>query len=525
MEPERLDKDQSVTADQTQPLDQEYQRINPPKKGLWWKLCLIILAFLLVASAVTVLAVWYSNTFVLTLELYGVQDVYVEYGDGFTDPGAQAQFRGTLLMRTPETVAVEITGEVDVEKLGDYTLTYRTQRIVDYYFGKLVLEQQSVRTVHVVDTTVPEIELVITGDYTLPGHDYEEEGYTATDSHDGSLTERVRSVCVDGVVYYRVSDSSGNMAVVTREIFYDDPIPPVLTLEGDAEVSLIRGSKYVEPGYKAEDNCDGDLTHTVTVSGEVDTKTLGTYELVYSVTDSYQNTTTATRTVEVRALPKLPDLPDGDYQNPAEPNGKVIFLTFDDGPGPYTEKLLGILSKYGVKATFFVVNTGYTHILSQIAAQGHTLAMHSATHNYSQIYANEAAYFDDLKAIQDLIYSQTGQISTMLRFPGGSSNMVSAAYNEGIMTRLTAMIREMGYRYYDWNVDSRDAGGASSPEEVYANVVGGIYRNNVSIVLQHDIHWYSVDAVEWIIQWGIANGYSFQALTTSSPGCEHHVNN
>lgn len=523
METELLNEQQSTAV--AEALDEEYQRVKPAKKGLWWKLCLLILAFVLVAGTVTALAVWYSNEFTLTLTLQGEQEIYVEYRDDFADPGAQAQFCGTLLYRTPETLNVEVTGEVDVETLGDYELTYRAQRVVDYFFGELVLEQQCSRTVHVVDTTAPIIRLFDFGGYTLPGDEYAEEGYSAVDSHDGFLTQKVKSFSADGKVYYRVSDSSGNVTVVTREIFYDDPIPPTLALEGDAEIFLIRGRTYTEPGYSAQDNCDGDLTDSVTVSGEVDTQTLGTYELVYSVTDSYQNTTTATRTVTVRALPKLPDLPDGDYQNPVEPNGKVIYLTFDDGPGPHTERLLGILAKYNVKATFFVVNTGYTHVLSQIVEQGHTLAMHSASHDYGRIYTDEAAYFEDLKAIQDLIYSQTGQVSTMLRFPGGSSNMVSAAYNKGIMTRLTAMVREMGYRYYDWNVDSRDAGGACSAEEVYANVISGVYNKNVSIVLQHDIKGFSVDAVEWIIQWGIANGYSFQALTTSSPGCEHNVNN
>ena len=74
-------------------------------------------------------------------------------------------------------------------------------------------------------------------------------------------------------------------------------------------------------------------------------------------------------------------------------------------------------------------------------------------------------------------------------------------------------------------ISSNDAGGSSSADEVFRNVVNGIGCKNTSVVLQHDIKGFSVDAVEKIIVWGIANGYTFLPLDASSPTCHHGVNN
>ena len=208
-------------------------------------------------------------------------------------------------------------------------------------------------------------------------------------------------------------------------------------------------------------------------------------------------------------------------------NGKIIYLTFDDGPGPHTEKLLGVLKKYNVKATFFVCNTGYTHLFDDIVADGHTIAIHSKTHKYSQIYSSDSAFYEDLYFMQDLIYEKTGVKTFVTRFPGGSSNSISRHYSSGIMTRLTKSIQEKGFRYFDWNVDSKDAGGTKTASGVAGNVIGTIRGSSKThfYVLQHDIHGFSVNGVEQIIQWGLRNGYTFKAITVDSPVCHHGVRN
>lgn len=203
---------------------------------------------------------------------------------------------------------------------------------------------------------------------------------------------------------------------------------------------------------------------------------------------------------------------------------KVIYLTFDDGPGPYTQQLLNILDQYGVKATFFVVDTPYVSLLSEIARRGHTIGIHSASHSFRQVYAGETAFFEDLTAMGNIIYRETGTYTDLIRFPGGSSNTVSR-FNPGIMTRLTKAVEDMGYLYFDWNVDSNDAGGAETAWEVYDNVIRGCKGLRQAVVLQHDIKPFSVEAVAWIVRWGKANGYHFATLDANGPIVHHDVQN
>lgn len=500
------------------------------RKQRMWKIPLLIAAGIMALTLIALVVVWCVNTFTLTIQLHGGSDIYVEYGSEYTELGASAQFSGSLLLRQPQQVAVTSTGSIDTMHLGQRQITYTAEHTQDFRFFKKQFTQQIVRTVHIVDTQPPQITLVADPNgYTLPGRPYEEEGFVAEDFCDGDLTHLVEREEKDGTVIYTVTDVSGNTTQIVRQIVYDDPIAPELVLAGGDTITLVQGAPYVEPGYGALDNCDGNISDKVVCEGVVDSATLGTYTLQYRVNDNYQNTTTVTRTVQVvsgvQESNPLPQLAPAQPLPVVQPAGKVIYLTFDDGPGAHTERLLDILDQYGVKATFFVVNTGYMHLLPRMVASGHTVAMHTATHRYEKLYANEHAYFADLQSVQNAIQAQTGTAPTILRFPGGSSNVISKRYNRGIMTRLTAKIKELGYRYFDWNVDSGDAGRSKTAGEVYMNVTTGVSKRDVSVVLMHDIYGYTVDAVADIVDWGINRGYTFLPLDQSSPECEHPINN
>ena len=126
--------------------------------------------------------------------------------------------------------------------------------------------------------------------------------------------------------------------------------------------------------------------------------------------------------------------------------------------------------------------------------------------------------------MEEIIKQQTGEYTRLFRFPGGSSNTISR-FNEGIMSRLTRAMNDMGYQFYDWNVYSGDAGETSKTEQIAKNIKEGCAEHRVSVVLQHDIKDYSVAAVESVLQWGLNNGYSFKALQLDSPTAHHGVNN
>ena len=382
------------------------------------------------------------------------------------------------------------------------------------------------------DPVPPELKLKGDSDITLYVNidEYKEPGFEATDNLDGDVTANVEvtgNVDAGKVdVYelsYKVTDKYGNAAEAKRTVTVAEVPAPVLTLSGYTNMSLIAGNgAYSEPGYSATHVIEGDLTAGVKVSGSVDTSTPGNYTLTYTVSDSYGHTVSAERTVAVYQPPKAQQT--CDCADPASSPGKVIYLTFDDGPSAHTARLLSILDKYNVKATFFVVSYGYENMIGEAFRAGHSIGVHSVKHDFYNIYASEAAFFADLQGMNDIIYRQTGVYTSLIRFPGGSSNTISR-FNPGIMTRLAAAVTEAGYTYFDWNVSSGDAGQTTSADVVYQNVVNGIAGKNYAVVLQHDSKSYSVDAVERIIKWGLENGYTFLPLSESSPTCHHRVFN
>lgn len=207
----------------------------------------------------------------------------------------------------------------------------------------------------------------------------------------------------------------------------------------------------------------------------------------------------------------------------------IIYLTFDDGPNRYTTpKILKILKKNNVKATFFELKPAKKDfdLTERVLAEGHSLAMHGYQHKYDIIYRSVKIYRNNLDKLQELFFKKFGVWCTVSRFPGGSSNMVSR-YNPGVMTRITGQIHGWGYHYFDWNVDSGDAGGSRNADDVYRNVTGGLVKGRGNVVLMHDYthNDKTVDALDRIIKYGKKNGYTFMPITASTAEVHHGVNN
>lgn len=205
-------------------------------------------------------------------------------------------------------------------------------------------------------------------------------------------------------------------------------------------------------------------------------------------------------------------------------NGKVCYLTFDDGPSYNTLKILDILDKYGVRATFFVVGRGKLDYLKKIQESGSKIALHSNTHQYDLMYTDENAFFDDLNAISEKVKTLTGVETTLIRFPGGSSNQVSKKYNEGLMTRLTKLVTQKGYYYFDWNVDSGDAStGLLEKEKIVENVLNGAKNKKSICVLMHDTasKTTTVEALPEIIEGLWKMGYHFEVLSPETEQFHH----
>lgn len=251
-----------------------------------------------------------------------------------------------------------------------------------------------------------------------------------------------------------------------------------------------------------------------------------------SITSSTSQTTTATSTVTSHKptgpiTPVMP--PQGGTTTAAQAHEKRAYLTFDDGPSVNTKKLLDILDKYNVKATFFVISKkGFDKEYKDIVERGHTIALHSYSHNYKRIYASTDGYFEDLNKISEKVKELTGVETRIMRFPGGSSNTVSRKYSKGIMKKLTKAVTDAGYTYHDWNVDSGDATGNNiSAKRLLKNIKSDIGVQTEIDVLMHDAGKNkntTVEALPSIIEYLQSKGFTLLPITEDTPPVQHKAN-
>ena len=468
---------------------------NNKKRFKKWK---IILIFVIMVLILVMLAV----IFFPRIELNGEDVIEISYNEEYIEPGYDLYVLNKKISNN-----IKVDSNILEGKVGSYQISY--------IYNLLGIKIKKIREVKIVDKVSPVITLKEDNIKVCPNKDIPEVEYSAVDEYDGDITSLVEKVENDNEVIFSVFDSSNNKSMSSLKVDRTDNVKPSIKLKGNSSMFIVYGNSYKEPGYSATDNCSGDITSKVKVSGNVG-REIGKYQVKYEVSDDSGNKTTVIRSVVVGV--KVLD------------NGSVskgtVYLTFDDGPNQgTTNKILDILKKEGVKATFFVTCNGPDNLIKRMYDEGHTVALHTASHDYAYVYSSVNNYFSDLYKVRDRVKRITGIDSKIIRFPGGSSNTVSRNYNRGIMTALTNTVLSEGYRYFDWNVDGRDAGGAISSRDVYYNVTSGLSHNSANVVLLHDIKSITVGALEDIIKFGREYGYEFSAIDMNTYMVRHGVNN
>ena len=431
------------------------------------------------------------------IQLKGNKTVIVDYNKNYQEKGYTASFLGKNI-----TNEVIVKGKVNEKKLGKYKITYKVK--------KGFLTKKVIRVVEVKDREEPTLNIDESDIYLCPGDEVVPEKGEAKDNYDGDLSDKIEfHLSKDNqMITYSVTDSSGNKKEVSKKIFYKDIESPVITLKGNEEMNAFLGDDFKDPGVEVSDNCDNEIEKKLTTTGQVDINRLGEYSLTYQVEDNFGNKAEKTRKVTVRKK-------EG-----------TIYLTFDDGPNSGTTNvILDILKEEQVPATFFVTGKGPDELIKREYDEGHTVALHTNSHNYEIVYASREAYFNDLYTVQQRVKRITGYESKIIRFPGGSSNTVSRKYTEGIMSYLVQEVQNRGFRYYDWNISSGDAGSTTDPSAIYSNVVNNLRRDRANVVLMHDIKPYTRDALRDIIRYGKENGYTFKKITMDTPMVTQKVNN
>ena len=192
----------------------------------------------------------------------------------------------------------------------------------------------------------------------------------------------------------------------------------------------------------------------------------------------------------------------------------TVYLTFDDGPSARTAEVLDILKENDIKATFFV--TGQTSdeakaLMCRIVEEGHTIAVHTYSHQYAQIYASVEAYLKDFNRIYTLIYETTGVYPQIFRFPGGSIN----GYNKETYKAIIKEMDRRGFPHYDWNALNGDSEGVNyTVEEMTQKALAKVGAKHV-IVLMHDNEskYKTVECLQGVIDGYRDAGYNFARLT------------
>lgn len=400
--------------------------------------------------------------------------------------------------------------QLNINALGTYPITYQ------------VNDQKYILDVVVVDTKAPtfetqEVDIDLGMEIKVDSlvKNIQDQTKTKTYFKEDYTFDQEGKINVIVVV----EDEAGNKTEKSTEvnIVKDEEKP---TLVGLKDLSVSQGDKinYLN-GVKAKDNRDPKPQIEVD-SSQVNLKKAGTYEVVYTVKDRSQNKNEYKHKVTVYEKKSV--------QSVGQNSHKVVYLTFDDGPSANTKKILDILDRYNAKATFFVTgnNRKYNYLIKQAHDNGHTIGLHTYSHDYAKVYASVDSYFEDLDQIGNMVKNQIGFVPQYIRFPGGSSNKVSEKYCKGIMTTLSSEVQNRGYQYYDWNVSSSDASSGRPPVSKIVKSSTNSKANNI-ILLAHDTQakTTTVQALPQIIEHYQARGYIFKALDSSSYTPHHGINN
>lgn len=183
------------------------------------------------------------------------------------------------------------------------------------------------------------------------------------------------------------------------------------------------------------------------------------------------------------------------------PNKPMVALTFDDGPGAYTGRLLNCLQKNNAKATFFMVGQNvsrYKSTVKRMVSLGCELGNHSYSHPaFTRLSVSSMKY--QVNTTNKKIKAACGAMPTVFRLP----------YGDGYANRT--VLNTLGLPSIYWSLDTRDWANTGSPQHTVNAVLNNVKSGD--IILMHDIHYSTVKAAEKIIPALKKRGY--QMVTVS----------
>lgn len=405
-----------------------------------------------------------------------------------------------------------VRNHVNNEKLGEYK--------IEYVYRNKVFSLK----VFIDDTTPPQFETInakILRNDTIKAEDLvkniQDDSKTIIYFKEDYIFNEVKTYRVCIVVEDEYENKTEKNAYVLVE--QRDTEAPVI--EGLDKLTILAGDKIdLKKGIEIKDDHDKNPQFTIDDS-HLNLNKIGEYEVYYHVEDHNGNKETYTREIEV--------LSQYDNRESLKDGVKTCYLTFDDGPSSNTKEILEILDEYHIKATFFVTGSSPKdfHYIKEAHDKGHTIGLHTYSHDYEWIYSSLKNYINDLNKIKEVVYEQTGVYSPFIRFPGGSSNLVSKKYNVGIMKRLTHKVIDLGYQYYDWTCINGDGEGIKTVNGLKKKAIEEVNNQEDIMFLMHDSAGCenTVKALPGILDYLIKKGYKFETIEEYSPTFHHSVQN
>lgn len=217
--------------------------------------------------------------------------------------------------------------------------------------------------------------------------------------------------------------------------------------------------------------------------------------------------------IELSGNNKLSNDSMNEITNLTKGKEKIAYLTFDDGPSLVTPKILDILSKEDVKASFFVIGKyveARPEIVKRAYEEGHYIANHTYSHNNSILYKSSESFTNEIKKTDIAIGNAIGvdgYSSLIFRFPNG---FMSPQY-KAKKKEMAKLLSQMNYTYIDWNCLNNDSIKKYTSSQLLNNLKKSSKNKDTLVILMHDTKDVSNSslALEDSIKYLKSEGYSF----------------
>lgn len=186
---------------------------------------------------------------------------------------------------------------------------------------------------------------------------------------------------------------------------------------------------------------------------------------------------------------------------------KSVYITFDDGPNSNTPKILDLLNKYDMKATFFLLENKinlYPEIVTRILNEGHSVGLHGQSHEKSVFYANDTSVLNEINSTRNTLLDKFGYNTKLVRVPYGSKPHLTN-------TQYSSLINS-GYKIWDWNIDSTDTYQDANASSIADNTLSKLNKNGNSIILFHEKQ-ITVSSLSTILAYIKNNNYESKIIT------------